>query len=40
MIFMKQLLSGKKKYFHTFEVRKINIPRYRGCSVEVVYEKA
>ena len=38
--FLKQLLSGAKRYFKNSEVRPVNVPRYKTLSLKHVLEFA
>ena len=36
---IRDVLSGKKKYLHKFEIKHIDIPKFKEITVLSVYEK-
>ena len=38
LLHVKDILSGHKKYFHKFEIKQVNVPRFKEFSVDRIYD--
>ena len=36
---LKDLLSGKKLYMHTFDIRPVSVPRWKDVSINQIFER-